>query len=201
MPAPLETFAATMPCCSDWVAALARDHAGALSAVARREGLSATDALDAVQDAFHTLLARPDAAALQDRPADAARYLGAIVRNAARNARRRHHRARVHDAYDDGAALADEFPAPAAALPAVAADVAIDRARELAQLGSCFAALGEAHRHVVALRVLEELSGDEAASALGVSAGHVAVLLHRARKQLARCMEEHPGATLPCDGA
>jgi RNA polymerase sigma-70 factor (ECF subfamily) len=36
--------------------------------------------------------------------------------------------------------------------------------------------------------VLEELSGDEAAEALGVTPGHVAVLLHRARKQLERCM-------------
>ena len=37
---------------------------------------------------------------------------------------------------------------------------------------------------------LEELSGDEAAAALGVTPGHVAVLLHRARKQLERCMSE-----------
>jgi len=36
--------------------------------------------------------------------------------------------------------------------------------------------------------VLEELSGDEAATELGVSANHVAVMLHRARKQLEACM-------------
>jgi RNA polymerase sigma-70 factor (ECF subfamily) len=50
------------------------------------------------------------------------------------------------------------------------------------------AKLGDAHRHVVTLRVLEELSGDEAARELGVTPGHVAVLLHRARKQLEACM-------------
>src|SRR5678815_5274303 len=83
-------------CCSDWIAGLARDHAGRLAAIARREGLTASDALDVVQDAFHTLLGRPDIAALRGRPDDAARLLAAIVRNAARNLRRRHHRARPH---------------------------------------------------------------------------------------------------------
>jgi RNA polymerase sigma-70 factor (ECF subfamily) len=172
-------------CCTDWIAGLARDHAGRLAAVARREGAGPTDPLDLVQDAFHTLLRRPDAEALRGKPDDAARLLAAIVRNAARNLRRRHHRARPHvpidDAIDEGgdAALAAREPAP---------DAAIDHARELAQLGTCMAELGEVHRHVVTLRVLEELSGDEAARALGLSPGHVAVLLHRARKQLERCM-------------
>jgi hypothetical protein len=36
-------------CCSDWIAGLARDHGGRLAAIARREGLTASDALDAVQ--------------------------------------------------------------------------------------------------------------------------------------------------------
>jgi hypothetical protein len=31
-------------CCADWVSLLARDHAGRLAALARREGVSATDA-------------------------------------------------------------------------------------------------------------------------------------------------------------
>jgi hypothetical protein len=69
-------------------AGLARDHAGRLAAIARRAGLTASDALDAKQDAVHTLLDRPDIAALRSRPDDAARLLLAIVRNAARNLRR-----------------------------------------------------------------------------------------------------------------
>ncbi|HSK05732.1 MAG TPA: hypothetical protein VK932_31000, partial [Kofleriaceae bacterium] len=77
-------------CCSgDWIAGLARDHARRLAAIARREGVAPADALDVVQDALHTLLARPGAAALRDRPGEAARLLAAIVRNAARNHRRR----------------------------------------------------------------------------------------------------------------
>ena len=162
-----------MCCCADWVAGLARDHAGQLAAIARREGATAIDALDLVQDAFHTFLGRPESDRLRDRPEEAARVLAVIVRNAARNARRRHHRARPHVELEE-VVLAAEQVAP--------------DPLEQARLGRCMAKLGEVHRHVITLRVLEELSGDEAAAELGVSANHVAVLLHRARKQLADCM-------------
>lgn len=180
-------------CCSDdWIAGLAREHAGRLAAIARREGIGPIDALDVVQDAFHTLLARegcargepggPRASGVRARPDEAARLLAAIVRNAARNLRRRHHRARPHVDVEDEPVAAGEAPP----------DAALERARELAQLGGCLAALGDVHRRVVRLRVLEELSGDEAARALGLSPGYVAVLLYRARKQLERCMTAAP---------
>lgn len=165
-------------CCAEWIGALARDHAAALAAVARREGLAPADALDVVQDAFQTLLGRPEKDALRDKPDDAARLLGTLVRNAARNHRRRHFRARPHvDA--DGEPLADPAPPP---------DARLADADTATQLSGCLAKLGDVHRHVVTLRVLEELSGAEAARELGLTAGHVAVLLHRARQQLADCM-------------
>ena len=145
----------------------------ALVAIARHEGLSPADALDAVQDAYHTFLQRPDARELPSE--DAARLLSTITRNAARNLRRRHHRARPHDELDD--LTADDRP-----------DLAAERAELTAQLVGCMAKLGETHRHVITLRVLEELSGQEAAAALGVTPNHVGVLLHRARKELERCM-------------
>ncbi len=168
-------------CCADWITGLARDHAGQLAAVARREGIRAADALDVVQDAFHTLLARSDGIALRARNDDvgAARLLTAIVRNAARNLRRRHYHARPHVDVDD-VTLATPEPSP---------DEALEHAVTAQQLTSCLAKLGDVHRHVVTLRVLEELSGDEAAAALGLTPGHVAVLLYRARKQLERCMQ------------
>ena len=172
-------------CCADWVSVLARDHAGRLAAIARREGVTATDALDVVQDAFHTLISRPDSQALRDKPDDAARVLATIVKNAARNLRRRHHHAKPHVDVSDAPLTARE-PTP---------DEALEQATTQAQLVGCMAKLGDAHRHVVTLRVLEELSGEEAAQALGVSAGHVAVLLHRARKQLEQCMSSADAAT------
>ena len=169
----------TPACACAWIAGLARTHAGRLAAVARREGIPAADALDVVQDAFHTLIGRADLAELRDRPDDAARLLAAIVRNAARNLRRRHHHARPHTELDD-AALATPMPAP---------DEALEHATTAAQLVGCMSKLADVQRHVIRLRVLEELSGDEAARALGLTPGHVAVLLHRARKQLEHCMQ------------
>lgn len=165
-------------CCGDWVSHLARDHAGRLAAIARREGAGAIDALDVVQDAFHTLLGRSDIAVLREKPEDAARVLATIVRNAARNLRRRHYNAKPHVDVDD-VELGARTPTP---------DEALEHAIVASQLAGCMAKLGDAHRHVVTLRVLEELSGDEAARELGVTPGHVAVLLHRARKQLEACM-------------
>lgn len=166
------------------MADLARHHAGRLAAIARREGAGAADALDVVQDAFHTLLGRPDIAALREKPDDAARVLSVIVRNAARNLRRRHYNAKPHDDIDDSALVA-RTPAP---------DEELEQAITASQLAGCMAKLGDAHRHVVTLRVLEELSGDEAARELGVTPGHVAVLLHRARKQLEACMLSATGS-------
>jgi len=162
----------TTCCCADWIEGLARTHAGRLAAIARREGASAADALDVVQDAFQRMLGRQD---LRGDPDAAARTLAAMVKNGARNLRRRHHNAKPHDDIE----LTSDVPSP---------EDAIDRAETTAQLAGCLAALGDVHRHVVTLRVLEELSGDEAARELGVTPGHVAVLLHRARKQLERCM-------------
>jgi len=143
-------------------------YARRLVAIAAREGVAPPDRLDVVHDAVLTLLGRPD---LSD---DA---LAAIVRNAARNHRRRHHRARPHVPVED-VALAD----------ASSPERAVDRAATATQLACCMAELGEVQGHVVRLRLLEELSSAEAARALGLTAGHVAVLLHRARKQLEECM-------------
>jgi RNA polymerase sigma-70 factor (ECF subfamily) len=162
-----------MCCCTERITELARGHARWLAGIARAEGIGPGDVLDIVQDAFITLLGRRDAEALCARPADTARVLAAIVRNAARNARRRHHRARVHVEVDE-AMLAIE-PQP------------VDDGR-VAQLATCMNALGETPRQVVTLRVLEELSGEDTARTLGLTPGHVAVLLHRARKDLERCM-------------
>jgi RNA polymerase sigma-70 factor (ECF subfamily) len=171
-------------CDCDRVGELARRHVPDLAAIARAEGLTATDALDAVQQALLAVLARPD---LRAAPADElAAVLATVVRNAARNARRRHHRARPHVDIDD------------AALPANHAtpDAAVDTAETLTRLDACMAQLGDVQRRVVALRVIEELSGPEVAAQLGLTANHVAQLLHRARAALARCMAQ-PSAVAP----
>ncbi len=161
--------------CGDWIGALARQHAGRLAAVARREGMSTVDALDVVQEAFQKLLGRPE---LRDDPAQAYKTLAALVRNAARNLRRRHYKAKAHRDLDE-VALSADAPGPADGL---------ERAQNREQLAGCMAKLDDVHRHIVTLRVLEELSGAETAEQLGLTPNHIAVLLHRAKKELERCM-------------
>jgi RNA polymerase sigma-70 factor (ECF subfamily) len=61
-------------------------------------------------------------------------------------------------------------------------------AEDRLRLRGCAASLAELQRAVVTLRMLEEVDGDDVAAALGISPGHVALLLHRAKASLATCM-------------
>ncbi|MBA2540828.1 MAG: sigma-70 family RNA polymerase sigma factor [Deltaproteobacteria bacterium] len=163
-----------------WVGRLARAHTRGLASVASREGLGGDDAVDAVQEAFVTLLTLPQARSLADHDEDAFSLLGAIVRNAARNARRRHHRARPHVSIDDEPLL-DE---------GLSIDAWIERAEEHAALLGCVAKLGEIQRHVVTLRLLEQMSTAEVATSLALTPGNVALALHRAKAALQRCLAD-----------
>ncbi len=162
-----------------WVSEFAHQHTAALARVARAEGLTADDALDAVQEAFETFLLLPQARALVGEAEESRALLGVIVRNAARNFRRRHAHARPHEALDEEATLLD-------ALPTV--DELLVQAEAHAHLQGCVDRLVEIQRRVVTLRMLEEASGADVAAALELQPGHVAVLLHRAKKALVRCM-------------
>jgi RNA polymerase sigma-70 factor, ECF subfamily len=151
---------------------------GGLAAVARQEGLSPEEAIDCVQDALCTLLDLVQSEQL-DGEASPAPVLVTIVRNAARNHRRRHFRARPHVELGDGD-LADERDA----LP----EELVARAEDTLRLRACVAELCEIQRAVVTLRLLEERPGESVAEILGVSKNHVAVLLHRAKFALRECM-------------
>jgi RNA polymerase sigma-70 factor (ECF subfamily) len=157
---------------------LIRGHRGPLVQLARREGLGAEDAVECVQEAFSTflqILQRGDA------PKDSAEwpaYVATVTKNAARNRRRRHHLARPHTAIDgaepaSGSASAEELLAAA---------------EEHVRLRACVEQLCETQRSVVMLRLLEEQSGEDVAAILGITRGHVDVLLHRARASLRECM-------------
>lgn len=157
------------------LSALVRTRRSALAAMARAEGVTPEDAVDCVQEGIVTLLT----SALPDDAEELAALLATMVRNAARNRRRRHFRARPHDDLDAHPMPADED---------LASDALIARAEEHMRLRACVEELCEIQRAVVTLRVLEEQPGEDVARALGISAGHVAVLLHRARRALRVCM-------------
>jgi len=164
----------------DAVGQLVHQHRRELAGVARAEGLTAEEAFDAVQDAFQTFLTLPAAHPPVQAGEDARRLLITLTRNVARNRRRLHAHARPHVGDQD---LLAGLPAAAAG-----ADELIAAAEERIRLHRCVQTLADVQRAVVTLRMLDEVPGDDVAQALGITPGHVAVLLHRAKVNLLSCM-------------
>jgi len=162
------------------ISRLAQAERGRLAAVARHEGLGPEEAVDCVQDALCTLLDLVQAGPPNPN-VDPMGQLVTIVRNAARNQRRRHHRAKPlvelgeRELFDSELALQEAL---------------LSRAEETVRLRACVAELCEIQRAVVTLRLLEERPGEDVAETLGVTKNHVAVLLHRAKFALRTCMAE-----------
>jgi RNA polymerase sigma-70 factor (ECF subfamily) len=167
-----------------WVGRLVHDHRGRLVAVARGEGLGPEEAFDVVQEAFHSFLTLPAARTLVDARDDSRHLLVTVTRNLARNRRRLAALARPHDS--DPAALA-ALPAPT---PTV--EELLSAAEDQVRLRGCVASLGEMQRAVVTLRMLDEIDGEDVAGTLGITPGHMAVLLHRAKANLLDCMTNEP---------
>jgi len=157
---------------------LIRTERGALVRAARREGLNAEDAVECTQEALSTFLQILNRGTAPLETTGWAAYVTTITKNAARNRRRRHHVAAPHEAID---ALADETPAP---------DDLVAQAEEHVRLRACVERLCGTQKSVVMLRMLEERAGEDVASELGITRGHVDVLLHRAKVSLRECMME-----------
>ena len=158
---------------------LARAERSPLAALARAEGATPEDAVDCVQEGLCTLLGMARRSALPEDADEWGPLLATIVRNVARNRRRRHFRALPHEAFDDDAHARDDGRP---------ADDALARAEEHVRLRACVDELCEVQKAVVTLRMLEEQPGEDVASALGITPGYVAVLLLRAKRSLRACM-------------
>src|SRR5687767_14774829 len=163
---------------SDLLAQVSGSYRDRLRAIARAQGIAPADAEDAVQEAFARFLEL--GAARKIATLDEARaYLAVVVINTARNARRRHFRRKPHASIDPTLDLADDAPP---------IDQRIDTEQRITTLRSCIASLDDVPRKIVSLRVIGELSGSEVANSVDLSPDHVAVVLHRAKKDLCRCM-------------
>ncbi len=172
-----------VPLDEDALAALARvvhEERAPLASLARREGLSPEDALDCVHDAFCTFLQLALDAKLPAAAAEHAPFMAGIVINTARNLRRRHHLARPHRALD---AIEPRSDVPSA-------ETLVAHAEECVRLRGCVARLCQTQRTVVMMRVLEERPGEDVAALLGLTRGHVDVILHRAKASLLVCMRD-----------
>ena len=168
----------------EWVSDLARVHTRPLSAVARAEGLSADAALDAVQEAFRTFLDLPQARDVIGDEVESRRLLSGIVRNVARNMRRRAFRRLPHDELSSRPELTEDVPG---------VDELLARAEDELRLMGCVSKLSDIQQRVVRLRMLEELSGEAVARELELRPDHVATLLYRAKKALLRCVTSVSG--------
>ena len=164
----------------DWTTRLVHTHRERLFRLARREGLRDEDSLDSVQDAFHTFLLLPQARQLVESSDDSIKLLSVLVRNHARNRRRRHEIARPHDSSDEAVSVLTAEAPPA--------DELIAQAEEFALMVGCLDHLGKLQRAVVSLRMLDEVPGEDVATMLGLAPAHVAVLLHRAKQNVRSCM-------------
>ena len=177
----VETAAShTRPGFLEWVTRLAHTHRARLYRLARREGLRDEDALDCVQDALQTFLLLPQARQLVESNDDSIKLLSVLVRNHARNRRRKHAIARPHDSDDETLALLTAETLPV--------DELIAQAEDFALMVGCLDHLGKLQRAVVSLRMLDEVAGEDVAAMLGLPSSHVAVLLHRAKQNLRSCM-------------
>ena len=155
------------------LSSIVRKERGALVAIARSEGLLAEESVECVQDALATFLSR------DDEPESAIASLKTIVRNAARNFRRRHRRSLPHEPIEIGREPAAKEQD---------AETLLGHAEDVVRLRACVAELCSVQRAVVMLRLLEERSGEDVADVLGISRGHVDVLVHRAKASLRVCM-------------
>jgi RNA polymerase sigma-70 factor (ECF subfamily) len=167
-----------------WISDLARTHTRPLVAVAVREGLTRVEAVDAIQEAFVTLLSMPQGRELSLDDDGAGRLMAVLIRNAARNMRRRRHRSLPHESLDDVEITAR--------LPSV--EELLVAAEKHVTFAGCVNKLGDVQRRVVTMRLLEELTPQETAESLGLTSGHVAVLLFRAKNALIECLEMADGA-------
>lgn len=159
---------------------LIRAERGAFVRAARREGLSEEDSVEIAQDALSTFLSILQRGEAPDDATRWAAYVMTIAKNAARNRRRRHHVARPHVAMDDAEPASE----------GASAEELLAEAEAHVRLRACVEKLCGTKRSVVLLRLLEERDGEDVAAVLGISRGHVDVLLHRAKASLRECMAE-----------
>lgn len=160
------------------LSSLVRVERGRLAAAARAEGATAEEALECVQDALCTFLRLEREEALPAARDEQAGALFTMVRNAARNLRRRHHRRLPHEPVE-GLDLSAAVPSP---------EELLGHAEDTVRLRACITELCGVQRAVVTLRLLEERSGEDVAETLGITRSHVDVIVHRARGALRACM-------------
>jgi len=179
------------------LAALVHAHRARLLAYARRRGLDADEALDAVQDSFITFLGLPEARAIARDELSSLKLLTVILRHNVQNHRRK--RVRHGHAHELLGNESEGVESPSS-------EHLIVFAEDLARVNGCMLRMARLEREVVMLSLLDEQPRERVGEVLGISAGYVRVLLHRARAHLRNCPERielalEPAASLALLGS
>jgi RNA polymerase sigma-70 factor (ECF subfamily) len=166
-----------------WVAELVHSHRARLLTYVRRRGLAAEDALDVVQDSFASFLTLREAQSIARAGDDAIKLLTVIARHNVMNRRRKRARREL--------GLDMLFPADAES-----SEELVMRAEQVARVNGCILGMTRLQRAVILLSALDERPSEDVGAILGISPGHVRVLLHRAREHVRRCpFEEMPAVS------
>ncbi|MBL8802472.1 MAG: sigma-70 family RNA polymerase sigma factor [Planctomycetes bacterium] len=173
-----------------WVAGLVHRHRTELLRYARRRGLEAEDALDAVQDAFVTFLDLPGAREIARTGTDAVKLLTVLVRNHVSNRRRKS--VRRSEGIERLARERGERSAESSA-------ELIARAEEYARVQGCILRMARLQRAVIELSLIDGEPHESIAKRLGVSVVHARVLLHRAREHVRHCSYEEVATPAPAE--
>ena len=166
------------------IAALVDQYAGALYRVAYSVLRNATDAEDAVQEAFLRVLRHRDTL---DEVRDQRVWLIRIVWNIALDRKRR---AKTRPETDDVAELARVLPSKG-----LSAEQVASAAQHHAQVLACVEQLPEKEREVLMLSAFDELSSVEIATVLGITESSVRSRLFRARNLMAGMLNHTRGKT------
>ena len=173
---------------------LVRRYSGRMLAVARRLVHDEEEARDAVQDA---LLSAFRSMHRFQGGSQLSTWLHRIVVNSALmrlRSRRRHPECSIEELLpafgpDGHRALRPEEEA--------GADVQVEREQLLGLVRQCVHELPDGYREVYLLRDVDELSTEEAASALGITPNAVKIRLHRARQALMTLVRRRLAARTP----
>lgn len=139
------------------VSVLVHTHRERLLAYARRRGLDAEDALDAVQDSFISFLELPEARTTAHESVAALKLLTVILHHNVQNQRRKRSRHQRVQTSLGTESLGDE---------AQSSETLIAQAEELARLKGCLSRMAQLERDVVRLSLLDDQPRDHVGQVL-----------------------------------
>jgi RNA polymerase sigma-70 factor (ECF subfamily) len=172
---------------------LVRRHGPRLLRVARRMMGSEEDARDAVQDAFVAVFKSIDKF---EAHSQLSTWLHRVLINACLMRLRSRRRRPEEDIEEYLPRFAEDGHQVERSVawgepPAEAADALIERAELCGFVRASIDMLPDTYRVVLLMRDIEELSTDEVAEMLGISANAVKIRLHRARQALRTLLDPH----------